>query len=81
MPGIIPKAGLFLPPFTHKETKAQKGKVTAVKLLRFEVSSTEVKGFPGGASGKEPTYQCRRHETQVRPLGQEDPLEEGMATL
>ena len=62
MPGIIPKAGLFLPPFTHKETKAQKGKVTAVKLLRFEVSSIEVKGFPGGASGKEPTYQCRRQK-------------------
>ena len=30
----------------------------------------------GGASGKEPGCQ----ETQVRYLGQEDPLEEGMAT-
>jgi len=37
-------------------------------------------GFPGGASGKESTCQCRRHEMQVRSLGQEDPLEEGMAT-
>ena len=43
-------------------------------------------GFPGGASGKEPTCQyrrhkrCRRHETQVPSLGGEDPLEEGMAT-
>ena len=36
-------------------------------------------GFPVGASGKEPTCQCRRHETQLRSLGWEDPLEEGMA--
>ena len=34
--------------------------------------------FPGGARGKEPTCQCRRHWVQL--LGQEDPLEEGMAT-
>ena len=35
----------------------------------------------GGASGKEPTCQCRRHKrTQVLSLGQEDPQEEGMAT-
>ena len=32
----------------------------------------------GGARGKEPTCQCRR-QMQVRSLGQEDPLEEGMA--
>ena len=36
-------------------------------------------GFPGGASGKEPTQQCRKHnETWVRSLGQEDSLEEGI---
>ena len=29
-------------------------------------------GFPGGASGKEPTCQCRRHEMQVQYLDQED---------
>jgi len=34
----------------------------------------------GGASGKEPTCQCRKQETRVRSLGQEDPPEEGMAT-
>ena len=38
-------------------------------------------GFPGGASGKGPACQCRRHETPVRSLGQEDPLEEKMATF
>ena len=36
--------------------------------------------FPGGASGEEPTCQCRRKETQFWSLSQEDPLEEGMAT-
>ena len=34
-------------------------------------------GYLGCASGEEPTCQCRRHK---RPLGWEDPLEEGMAT-
>ena len=33
-----------------------------------------------GTSGKEPTCQCRRHETLVPSRGQEDPLEEGMET-
>ena len=37
-------------------------------------------GFPGGASGKEPAYQCRRHETQVWSLDWEDPLDKEMAT-
>ena len=35
-------------------------------------------GFPSGASGKEPTCQCRRLRDPF--LGQEDPLKEGMAT-
>ena len=38
-------------------------------------------GFLGGTSGKEPDSQCRRHETRVRFLGWEDPLEKEMATL
>ena len=33
--------------------------------------------FPCSTSGKEPACQCRRHEIQVRSLGQEDPLREG----
>ena len=37
-------------------------------------------GFPGGASGKEPTCQCRKHETWVRSLGREDLLEKGTTT-
>ena len=34
---------------------------------------------PGGANGKGSAYQCRRQETQVPPLGGEDPLEEDVA--
>ena len=37
-------------------------------------------GFPVGASGREPICQCRRHKTQIQFLGQEDPLEDCMAT-
>ena len=38
-----------------------------------------VGGFPGGASDKEPVFQCRRHKRcGFDLLGQEDPLEEGM---
>jgi len=38
-------------------------------------------GFPGGASGKEPACQCRRHkEMQVQSLVWEDPMEECTAT-
>ena len=37
--------------------------------------------LPGGASGKEPACQSRRHnETRVQSLGWEDPLEKGMAS-
>jgi len=37
-------------------------------------------GFPGGASGKEPTCQRRRHKRcWFDPWGGEDPLEEDMA--
>ena len=36
--------------------------------------------LPCGTSGKEPAFQCRRHETQVWSLGWEDPLEKEMAT-
>ena len=49
---------------------------TALKPL----PDMEFKFYPGGASDKEPTCQCRRQETQVRSLGGEDPLEKGMAT-
>ena len=37
-------------------------------------------GFPADTSIKEPTCQYKRHETWVWSLGQEDPLEKGIAT-
>ena len=43
-----------------------------------------IKSFPGGAGAKEPACQCRRHKrngfSRVQSLGEENPLEEGMAT-
>ena len=44
------------------------------------IGASHVLGFPGGISGKETACQCRRHETQVWSLGQENPLEKEMAT-
>ena len=37
--------------------------------------------FPGGASGKEPTCQCKRHKRRgFDPWVGKSPLEEGMTT-
>ena len=48
----------------------------------FQVPATNLNwDFPGGSSGKELACQCRRCRRQVRSLGREDPLEEGMAAL
>ena len=48
--------------------------------MRHSYLDTLNKGFPGGANGKEPACQFRRHETGVWSLDWEDPLEEGIAT-
>ena len=37
-------------------------------------------GFPGGTSGKESMYQCRRHKRCGFDPHQEDPLEQEVAT-
>ena len=37
-------------------------------------------GFPGGSHGKKICLKCRRHRRQEDTLGQEDSLEEEMAT-
>ena len=42
--------------------------------LRYE------NAFPGGASGKEPTSQCRRPKRHKFDLSCKDPLEKEMAT-
>ena len=38
-------------------------------------------GFPDSASSKEPACQCRCKRQRVQYLDQEDPLEEGMASI
>ena len=55
--------------------------------LRDLVVPTQHRGLLGGASGKEPTCQCRRWKRhilhlryKVLSLGWEDSLQEGMAT-
>ena len=52
----------------------------AVLRGRFIAGNTYVKGFPGGANGKELTCQYRENETQVQSLGREDRLEKSTAT-
>ena len=48
------------------------------RIMRISIVE---EAFPGGASGNEPACQCKRQtRCGVRVLGQEDPLEEGMAT-
>ena len=47
--------------------------------VKFIYITHPKRGFPGGAS-VERTCQCTRHETQVRSLSWENPLEKGMAT-
>ena len=48
-------------------------------MIIYLVASV-LRGFPSGASGKEPACQRRRQEMRVPSLSREDPLEEGMAT-
>ena len=42
--------------------------------------SPSFRGFPGGTRGKEVPADAGDIRDTVQPLGQEDPLEEGMAT-
>ena len=49
-----------------------------VSLLK-QINALYVSHFPRGAIGKEPTCNAGDARDVVRSLGQEDPLEEGMA--
>ena len=46
----------------------------------MSMMSSDPRGFPDGASGKEPTCQCRELKNTCFIPRLEDPLEEGMAT-
>ena len=62
--------------YTCGKTKASEDGIK----FRFTDERRENRGFSSGASGKEPTCQCKRHkETQVQSMGGEDPLEHGIA--
>ena len=51
--------------------------ITVSEIYQFNISVTTLMGFPGGSVVKNlPAKQ----ETRVQSLGQEDPLEKGMAT-
>ena len=50
------------------------------RIFFSNISYVLLRASQAGTSGKEPTCQCRRCETQVRSLDREDPLEEVMAT-
>ena len=50
---------------------------TEIKPFAFHVCYLEILGFPGGSAVKNP---LPIQEIQVQSLGQEDPLEEEMAT-
>ena len=64
----------------HTHTNTHRDTHTQTHTQTHTHRHTHTHPLPGGIRGKEPTHQCRRRETQVRLLGWEDPLEEGMAT-
>ena len=54
--------------------------ITAIQESQIIFIATSHTWLPRWCGGKELACQCRRQETQVQSLGQEDPLEDGMAT-
>ena len=71
---------VFLPGKSHGQRSLAGYSPWSCKELDMtnKLTHTHTEGFPSGASGKELPCQSRRHETWVRSLGQEDPLEKGM---
>ena len=65
--------------FLGQEDPLKKGQAKKKKKKGRDRLPTPVfSGFPGGSAGKESA--CNVGDPPVRFLGQEDPLEEGMAT-
>ena len=71
-PSLTLRSGQELP-LTHKALWV--AVTTFVRICVFPG-----KGFPGGSAVKNPLAMQETHETYVQFLGQEDPLEKGMAT-
>ena len=70
--------------FLRKKVHSSEGPSSESRQTWFKLQFCQLLvglvGFPGSPSGKEPACQCRRLETRIPSLGQEDPLEEVMAT-
>ena len=50
-------------------------------MLKLKLTDSWAKGFPGGASGEEPSCQSRRHKRyRFDPWVRKIPLEEGVPT-
>ena len=60
--------------------REEPGRLQSVGLQSRTQRKQLIKGFLGGASGKEPPAKAGDIKRHVRSLSQEDPLEEGMAT-
>ena len=63
----------------HKQEQRSINGTTSYRLQEEYGSVWAQGGFSGGPSGKEPVCQCWR-QIQIQSLGQEDPLEEDVAT-
>ena len=77
---VIHRREILLSLFSEKETAVSVDPVfDHIKKLKGSRAGTH--DPPRGNRGKESPCQCRKcKETQVRSLGWEDPLEEGLAT-
>ena len=63
-PGNLPDAGSEPPSPVSLEVRADSLPLEpSGKLMVYHISS-RILGFPGGASGKEPACQCRKHKRQ-----------------
>ena len=73
-------------PYTHKKANQIIEKINSVAFKNVTSVSSFCfcilvnRGFPGGAVVKNLPANARDARENVQPLGQEDPLEEGMAT-
>ena len=79
-PGIEPMS-LMHPALAGKfSTTSSTWEARSLNTLVKILSALFTVGFPGGATGKEPTCQCRDHKRRRFDPSQEDPLEKEMET-
>ena len=59
---------------SHHPAPGQQTALSWLQRCSLDGHLIKTQALPGGTSGQEPTCQCRRCETWVQSLGQEDPL-------